>query len=105
VTFPNLTRAERAMLEFAQAGNVDRGEFAQAGLSANPHDPSNDPKGEDEWSKDREIRAQLIRWVCEDPRAVQQVAPTGIRALGARIRGPLNLSSLHLPLRSWRADR
>jgi len=97
VAFPNLTHAERAMLEFAQAGNVDRGEFAQAGLSANPKDPSNDPKGADEWSKDREIRAQLIRWVCEDPRAVQQVAPTGIRVMGARIRGPLNLSSLHLP--------
>jgi hypothetical protein len=95
--FPSLTHAERAMLEFAQAGNVGRGEFAQAGLSANPNDPSNDPKGADEWSKDREIRAQLIRWVCEDPRAVQQVAPTGIRVLGARIRGPLNLSSLHLP--------
>ena len=97
VIFPNLTHAERAMLEFAQAGNVNRGEFAQVGLSADPSDPSNDPKGADEWNKDREIRAQLIRWVCEDPRAVQQVAPSGIRVLGVRIRGPLNLSSLHLP--------
>src|SRR5262245_57787959 len=47
--FPSLTHAERAMLEFAQAGNVERGQFAQAGLSANPNDPSNDPKGADEW--------------------------------------------------------
>src|SRR5215471_12769424 len=41
--FPSLTHAERAMLEFAQAENVERGEFAQAGLSTNPNDPSNDP--------------------------------------------------------------
>jgi hypothetical protein len=95
--FPNLTRAERALLEFAQAGNVAAGEFAQAGLSANPDDPSNDPRGADEWGKDREIRAQLIRWLCEDPAAMHQVAPTGIRVLGARIRGPVKLSSVHLP--------
>jgi hypothetical protein len=95
--FPNLTRAERALLEFAQAGNVAAGEFAQAGPSANPDDPRNDPRAADEWSKDREIRAQLIRWLCEDPAAVHQVAPTGIRVLGARIRGPLKLSSVHLP--------
>ena len=31
--FPNLTRAERVMLEFAQAGNVDREPFAVAGTS------------------------------------------------------------------------
>src|SRR5215469_436819 len=36
VTFPNLTHAERAILEFAQAGNVDLADFAQAGLSATP---------------------------------------------------------------------
>jgi len=96
-SFPNLTHAERAMLEFAQAGNVAAGEFAQAGPSPNPDDPSNDPRGADEWSKDREIRAQLIRWLCEDPAAVHQVAPTGIRVLGARISGALKLSSVHLP--------
>ena len=95
--FANLTTAELALLKFAGANQALGGGFAAAGPSPNPDDPSNDPAHADEWSKDREIRARLIRWLCEDPLAVQQVAPTGIRVLGARIRGPLNLSSLRLP--------
>ena len=95
--FPNLSRAERAMLAFAQAGNVDRGQYAIAGTSANPQDPSNDPKHSDEWSKDREIRAQLIRWLCEDPQAMQLVGSTGIQVMGARIIGGLNLDLVRAP--------
>jgi len=79
------------MLRFAQAGNVGRGQCAIAGISANSEDPSNDPKHSDEWSKDREIRAQLIRWLCEDPQAMQLVGPSGIQVMGARIIGGLNL--------------
>jgi hypothetical protein len=94
VTFPNLTHAERAMLEFAQAGNVYRGQFAVAGPNASPDDPSNDPKGESEWSKDREIRPQLIRWLCEEPQAMGLVGPSGIAVLGARIVGDLNLDAV-----------
>jgi hypothetical protein len=51
--FPRLTRAERALLEFADVKNVGRGDYAVAGTSANyesetyvalPDDPPNDPK-------------------------------------------------------------
>ena len=79
--FHTLTHAERSMLEFAQAGNVGRGDFlefaqgnygfgnenrdvpggfAVAGSNSNPEDPSNDPAHADEWSKDREVRARLL---------------------------------------------
>src|SRR6516164_1899662 len=36
--FPDLTRAERALLEYADIRNVARGEYAICGPSANPDD-------------------------------------------------------------------
>ena len=95
--FTNLTRAERALLEFVQVGRVERGQFAVAGTSANPDNPSNDPKGAVQWGKVREIRAQLIRWLCVDPDAVKMVDPLGIRILGARIIGALDLFNARVP--------
>src|SRR5713101_105089 len=95
--FHSLTHAERAMLTFAEAGNVERGPFAVAGASANPDDPSNDPAHSGEWNSDREIRALLIRWLCEDPDAIKLVSPSGIAVLGARVVGGLNLSYIRVP--------
>jgi hypothetical protein len=95
--FPNLTRAERAMLWFADVDNINRGEFAVAGSSADPKDPSNDPAHADKWDHSREIRALLIRWMCVDPDAVRRVDPQGIKVLGARITGALNLSLIGVP--------
>src|SRR5262249_15903024 len=43
LNFPNLTRAERALLDFAERSNTHRGAFAIAGSSDVPLDPSNDP--------------------------------------------------------------
>lgn len=95
--FPNLTHAERALLELADKGNLNRGEFAIAGNSAEPLDPSNDPAHAAEWSHDRDIRADLIRWLAVDDSASARVDPAGVRVLGARIIGGLNLSYVHLP--------
>ena len=95
--FPNLTRAERALLDYADVSNADRGEFAVAGLSAIPLDPSNDPSAAAEWSHDRDIRAALIRWLAVDHDASARIDPTGIRVLGARIVGPINLSYMRVP--------
>jgi hypothetical protein len=95
--FHSLTQAERAMLAFAEAGNVERGRFAVAGPSANPDDPGNDPAHAGEWNKEREIRALLIRWLCEDPDAIKLVSPSGIAVLGARVVGGLNLSYIRFP--------
>jgi hypothetical protein len=95
--FPNLTRAERALLNYADVSNAGRGEFAVAGVSAIPLDPSNDPSGAAEWSHDRDIRAALIRWLAVDHGASARIDPTGIRVLGARIVGPIDLSYMRVP--------
>jgi hypothetical protein len=95
--FGSLTHAERAMLAFADSGNVERGEFAIAGSSAAPADPSNDPKHADEWPHERDIRASLIAWLCEDPEVTPLINRVGIKILAARIVGGLDLSYVRVP--------
>jgi hypothetical protein len=95
--FSNLTRAERVLLEFADKDNLNHGDFAITGSSANPLDPGNDPAHGSEWSHDRDIRAGLIRWLCVDADAARLVDPIGIRVLGARITGALNLVNVRVP--------
>jgi hypothetical protein len=95
--FPNLSNAERAMLWFSDVDNVDRAEFAIAGTSANPDDPSNDPAHADEWPASRQVRSSLIRWICVDYEARTLIDPEGIRVVGARIAGGLDLSLINVP--------
>jgi hypothetical protein len=95
--FQNLTKAERALLWFSDVKNIDRGEIAVAGTSSNPADPSNDPAHADQWDKEREVRAALIRWMCVDPDAIKLIDPFGIRVMGGRIVGGLNLSHVRVP--------
>jgi hypothetical protein len=97
VTFPNLTRAESTLLTYADKSNLTRGEFAIAGTSGAPLDPSNDPAHADEWPHDRDIRANLIRWLSIDDAASARVDPDGVRVLGAKIEGPINLSHVRVP--------
>ncbi|HYL60605.1 MAG TPA: hypothetical protein VEU51_17200, partial [Candidatus Acidoferrales bacterium] len=75
--FANLTRAERAMLQFADAGSIQRGEIAIAGANADPTDPSNDPRQADKWAHERDIRAALIMWLCDDPAATPLINRAG----------------------------
>ena len=95
--FPNLTAAERSLLWFSDAMNIDRGAIAVAGPSSNPADPGNDPAHADEWNAQRNVRAALIRWMCADRRAIELEDPGGIRVMGARITGGLDLAHLHVP--------
>jgi hypothetical protein len=95
--FPNLTKAERALLVFVDVKNRARGDFALGGSSMLSNDPTNDPANAESWIHDRDVRAELIRWMCADPDTSQQIDPGGIRLLGARITGPLNLSQMHIP--------
>ena len=85
--FANLSKAELALLRFAGANQALGDGFATAGPSSNPDDPSNDPAHADEWSKDREVHAAVIRWLCVDPEAIRLIDPQGLRLLGARIVG------------------
>jgi len=95
--FANLTKAELALLRFVGANPGPGGGFAAAGPSSNPNDPSNDPAHADEWTKDREVRAALIRWLCVDPEAIRCIDPEGLRLLGAKVVGGLNLSEVRVP--------
>jgi hypothetical protein len=95
--FSNLTPAETALLKFAGSYRSESGEFAAAGPSTNPDDPTNDPARADRWGAEREVRAELIRWLCVDPHAKALIDPQGIRLLGARITGKLNLSDVKVP--------
>ena len=96
--FPKLSSAERAMLWFSDIENVERGEFAVAGTSSLPTDPSNDPARADQWRASRQIRALLIRWLCVDHEALGLIDPKGIRVMGARIIGVLDLSLVTVPI-------
>jgi hypothetical protein len=85
------------LLWFSDAMNIDRGAIAVAGPSSNPADPGNDPAHADKWDVQRNVRAALIRWMCADRRAIELEDPGGIRVMGARIIGGLDLAHLHVP--------
>jgi len=95
--FPDLTRAEQALLGYADVRNRAPGDFAIAGTSSIATDPSNDPTHADKWDHQRDVRAELIRWLAVDPDASRMVDPRGIRLLGARIKGKLDLSHVNMP--------
>ncbi len=87
--FSALTAAEIELLRKA-----DKGEFASCGPSMYDDDPANDPSKADEWGHDREIRADLVRWLCVNRAAKEMVDPKGIQIYGARIPGALDLASV-----------
>src|SRR6266567_7926377 len=97
------TEAEHRLL-----ANVRHGKFAYCGPSQGNNDPNNDPSkahkspGNPGW-EDREIAADLIRWLCVEPRAKEHVDPNGIMIHAAEITGELNLDfvSVPFPLRLW----
>ena len=95
--FAGLTRAEVSLLAHSDLQSLEVDDFAAGGTSADPSDSSNDPTGADKWPRDRSVRAELIRWMCVDPRAVALIDPRGIRLTGARIEGKLDLSHVRIP--------
>jgi hypothetical protein len=97
--FPDLSQAELKLLRAAP-----KGEVAWCGPSRKDDDPANDPAKADEWGHEREIRADLIRWLCVDRDAASAVDPKGIQVHAARITGALDLSfvSVAFPLLMWR---
>jgi hypothetical protein len=64
---------------------------AYAGPSADRKDPRNDPSkaeksaGNPGWGGDREIAADLIRWLCVDRNARVQIDPRGLQIQAAKI--------------------
>jgi sRNA-binding regulator protein Hfq len=90
--FGDLSAAETNLLEAAP-----KGELAVCGPNDNWDNPANDPAKAGEWAADREIRAELIRWICVDQAARERVDPKGIQAFGAKVVGKLGLSHVAVP--------
>ena len=95
--FRSLTPAELRLLEYVDIDNEHRGDWAVCGTSADPKDASNDPANATSWPAQRSVRVDLIRWLIVNRAAAARVDPKGIRAVGARIVGTLDLSHLHVP--------
>jgi hypothetical protein len=85
----DLTVAEMKLVEAAPTG-----QFAVCGPSAEDSDPANYPRNADNWGKEREIRTELIRWICRNPSAKDFVDPKGIQVYGAKLIGVLDLSQV-----------
>ena len=95
--FSNLTNCERALLINADVNTKSHQGLAVCGPSPKFDDPGNDPKGAALWDHQREIRAELIRWLCVDPNAIKLIQPDGISVIGASVVGSLNLDYVHPP--------
>ncbi len=91
--FEDLTESELKVLCAVATGQV-----ANCGPRDSPQ--ANDPGSADSWGRDREIRAELIRWLCIDREASPLLDARGIRIQGARVIGELDLSfvSIQLPI-------
>jgi hypothetical protein len=72
--FQELSRAEVELLHAAPKGGL-----ALCGPNQTNDDPVNDPSKAEEWGDERQIRADLIRWLCTDRDAKEKVDPRGIR--------------------------
>ncbi len=81
--------AEEALLRAATAG-----EWADA---RSGDDSLDDPLDSAVWDDDRLVRAELLRWLCIDPRAQTMIDPKGIQLVGVRVDGVLDLTGVTVP--------
>lgn len=99
VRFGHLHAAEQEMFRGAIVGD-----FAYCGPSEDDDDPHNNPSHAETWGPKRQIRADVLRWLCTNRAAEGFVDLEGIIIHGAKIVGDLYLSSasLRFPLEFWR---
>jgi hypothetical protein len=67
------------------------------GPNGDDADPNNNPKEAGNWGRERQIRAELVGWLCMDQEARKQVHWRGIQVYGADVTGPLDLSYVNIP--------
>lgn len=87
-----LSDAERLLLD-----KIPSGEWAICGPNRDKADSNNDPKDADNWGPKRQIRAELIAWLCMDREVRKGVHWRGIQVYGADITGPLDLPFVNIP--------
>jgi hypothetical protein len=87
VQFADLTESELKLL-----CAVTTGEVAFCGASEGQWERHDNPAFADFWGFDRDVRAELIRWLCVNRDAVSLIDPKGIQIHAAEITGNLDLS-------------
>jgi hypothetical protein len=92
----SLNEAERRLLRAAPKAPPELS-VAVCGPNSQDNDPDNDPAKADDWGIERQIRAELIRWLCLDQEASKRVDPRGVQVYGAMIAGVLDLSFVTVP--------
>src|SRR6266849_5661253 len=90
--FPDLTAAEIKVLQAAR-----KGEYADCSPNPGILDTANDPRTAQNWGAERQIRADLVRWLCVNQQAKEFVDPLGIQIYAAKISGGLDLSYVTVP--------
>ncbi len=79
---------------------------AWCGSTADPKDASNHPAfsesgdaaaGVAAWGTDRDVRAEVIRWLCASEPARKLIDPHGIQLGGARVTGELDVRYIDIP--------
>jgi hypothetical protein len=94
--FPDLSEAEKGVVQAAPNGNVADC-HRDLGGGDDPANADGTPEAPDvKWPEARNVRGDLIRWLCVDREAREQVDPRGVRIGGARITGRLDLSSTNV---------
>jgi hypothetical protein len=91
-----LTDAELTLLRAVPKGDVARCDPKHE-PDADKEDLSKSVASAAPWDEKRQIRAQLIRWLCTDSHAKEHVDPKGIQISGAAITGALDLSFVTVP--------
>jgi hypothetical protein len=94
--FLPLSEAEERVVRAAPEGMI--ADCSDLGGGHEPEKADGSPKALDEkWPDARNVRADLIRWLCVDREAREQVDPRGVWIRGARITGALDLSFTNVP--------
>jgi len=88
--FPDLSEAEEKMLRAAAKGE----DALYADLAEIKENKLPDPQS---WGKDRTLRAAILRWLCTEGEARHLVDPTGLRVVGAKVDGQLDLGDVKVP--------
>jgi hypothetical protein len=90
--FPKLSQAERRVLSA-----LPTGEWTWCGPIQSRGDPTNDPQHADKWDSDREVRAELLVWLCTSREVRDYVHRMGIQIYAANISGFFNLPYAKVP--------
>lgn len=97
--FPDLTGCELIVLHGASTGAASSCAPQNSKIpDALRSEASNDPARGSAWSSDREVRADLLRWLFLDRQARRYLDPSGVRIRAARIPDRVDLHNFTIPV-------